>query len=252
MTHKSIPLPVAGRNVRLVNLNNRLYVPLRFLIEELDMSWSGQKKRLLGMTERWKLADLLVTGNRRSTQQPCLPVALVTPYLWSLRPHNPETRAALERLRDQWEPALFAYLRFGTGELANVGGFLITEIERSLLPLVKECEDLKKAVGDLKKREAEATSAEYGRIAQKRWDKKQIEKSVFLGIAARNNEGKTNSEIARETGLSRTTVSLFLDGHYRSATAQAARQELLAAGWAKTHHNKNAAQEGRYVSMQRA
>lgn len=229
MTHKSTALQVAGRNVRLVNLNNRLYVPLRFLIEELDMSWSGQKKRLLGMTERWKLADLLVTGNRRSTQQPCLPVALVTPYLWSLRPHNPETRAALERLRDQWEPALFAYLRFGTGELANAGGFLIAEIERSLLPLVKKCEDLRRRVSELEAARIQTASDLARSAARDRWGNKCANKAMLINVARMHADGKTKSDIAREVGVSRTTVSLFLSGKYKTAAADEAMAEFLSA-----------------------
>lgn len=230
MTHKSIALPVAARTVRLVHLNNRLYVPLRFLVEEtLDMNWGGQRKRLLAMAKRWKLADLLVSGKRRSVQQPCLPVALVTPYLWSLRPTRPETLAVLERLRDQWEPALFAYLCFDTSELANVGGFMIAEVERIMLPLVKEREDLRRQLAEAKRPTVNILSAPV----QAR-DRETTPAETFMEIARLNNEGMSNTDIARRVKVSRVMVSQFLNGKYATGHAKTAWAELASSGWKKT------------------
>jgi hypothetical protein len=218
MTHKSTALQVAGRTVRLVNLNNRLYVPMRFLVEDtLGMRWDGQRKRLAGMSARWRMADLLVTGNRKTVQQLCLPVGLLLPYLWMIRPSRPEVFEMLERLRDRWEESLLAYLKFDGSELANAGGFMLAEIERATLPLIARIDDLK--------RQAAAAEPPARTLAEKRW-KEPFGEADFLEMARRNRAGESKAAIADDMGCSRTTVSLFLSGKYRTPEAMSAMEKL--------------------------
>lgn len=226
MTHKSTALQVAGRTVRLVNLNSRLYVPMRFLVEDtLGMRWDSQRKRLAGMAGRWKMADLLVAGNHKTVQQPCLLAALLLPYLWMIRPSRPEVFDRLERLRDRWEESLLAYLKFDGSELANTGGFMLAEIERATLPLISRVAEMEAAMT------ANEPTATAGRaLAEKRW-KTPLTEADFLEIAARHDAGEINSKIAASIGVSRTSISLFLSGKYKTAEADAAMKKLSELGW---------------------
>jgi len=231
MSHKSTALQVAGRTVRLVVVNSRIYVPLRFLVEEtLDMRWEGQRKRLAALAQRWRMADLLVSGQRKMHQQPCLPAGMVLPFLWLLRPTKPEILTRLERLRDGWDAALMAYLKLDGSELANIGSFQIAEIERSTLPLIAQ-------ITELEKRLAEARSGPVppGRVmAEQRWKKESLNGDSFREMARLNDQGKTLAAIARILGCSRTTVSLFLAGKYKTGAAGKVFDELVGAGWKKT------------------
>lgn len=228
MTHKSTALQVAGRTVRLVFVNNRIYVPLRFLVEEtLDMRWEGQRKRLGALAQRWRMADLLVAGQRKVLQQPCLPAGMVPPFLWLLRPTNPETLARLERLRDGWDSALMAYLKLDGSELANIGSFQIAEIERSTLPLIAQ-------IAELEKRLTEARSSQpapYQVMAKQRWKNEAINGDSFREMARLSDQGKTPTEIAGIVGCSRSTASLFLAGKYKTGAAGKVLDELVGAGW---------------------
>jgi len=228
MTHKSTALPVAGRTVRLVVVEHRLYVPLRFLIEEtLDMRWEGQRKRLAALARRWKMADLLVAGQRKVLQQPCLPVGMVLPYLWLLRPTRPATLALLERLRDGWDAALMAYLKLDCSELANIGSFQLAEIERATLPLIARIGELKKLLTEAKS----SQPAPYQVMAKQRWKNEAINGDSFREMARLSDEGKTPTEIAGIVGCSRSTASLFLSGKYRTGAAGKILDELLESGW---------------------
>ncbi len=226
MTHQSTALQVAGRNVRLVNLDNRLYVPMRFLVEDtLGMDWSGQRKRLAGMTARWKMADLLVAGQRKVRQQPCLPVGMVLPYLWLLRPTRPDTLAQLESLRDAWDAALMAYLRADDSELVSIGSFLMAEIEKVALKHVARADALELALADAKK----ARPAPAQVMAKERWKSQSMDGNSFREIARLKEEGSSLSDIAKAVGCSRTTVSLFLAGKYRNGEAGKVFDELALA-----------------------
>ncbi len=233
MTHKSTALQIAGRTIRIVNVDNRLYVPMRFFVEDaLDMHWSGQRKRLATLARRWKMADLLVAGQRKVVQQPCLPVGLVLPYLWLLRPTRPDTLALLERLRDGWDNALMAYLKFDGGELANTGSFLLAEIERATAPLIAQIEALEMRLAKAQQPILNVVE----KPINARWRGETMKASTFLEIARLNSEGKNNQEIADAVKMSRTTVSLFLDGKYKSGHAQEAWSELQATGWIKNQN----------------
>lgn len=231
MTHKSTALQVAGRTVRLVVVDNRLYVPLRFLVEEtLDMRWEGQRKRLAALGRRWRMADLLVAGQRKVVQQPCLPVGMVLPYLWLLRPTRPETQALLERLRDGWDAALMACLKLDGSELANIGSFQLAGIGRATLPLLAR-------IGELEKQLAEAgppsLAAASLALTNARKNEAAAGADTFLEMARLNNDGRNNTEIAAALGISRTTVSLFLNGRYKTGGARDAWDKLAASRWRK-------------------
>lgn len=230
MTHKSTALQIAGRTLRLVNVSDRLYVPMRFFVEEtLDMNWGGQRKRLTVMAQRWKIADLLVAGQRKVTQQPCLPVGLLLPYLWLLRPGKPATIDLLDRLRDGWEAALLSYLHFSGSELANTGSFMTTEIERAMLPLIEDIGRLKKENAQLKTQLGEKAKPTVNVLSNPigaRGDQQTMEKETFLEMARLKTEGYSKAAIAQRLGCSRTTVSLFLDGKYQSGHAAFAWSEL--------------------------
>lgn len=233
MTHKSTALQIAGRTVRLVNVSNRLYVPMRFFVEEtLDMNWGGQRKRLTLMAQRWKMAELLVAGQRKVTQQPCLPVGLLLPYLWLLRPSKPATIDLLERLRDGWEVALLSYLHFNGSELANTGSFMTAEIERAMLPLIEDNARLKKEITTLKTQLTEKAKPTVNVLSNPigaRNDQQTMGKETFLEMARLKTEGYSKAAIAQHLGCSRTTVSLFLDGKYQSGHAALAWDELQSS-----------------------
>lgn len=227
MAHKSTALQIAGRVVRVVNVDNRLYVPLRFLVEEtLDMRWEGQRKRLAALARRWKMADLLVSGQRKVLQQPCLPVGLVLPYLWLLRPTRPETLALLERVRDGWDGALMAYLLAEQSELASIGSFLVAEVEKIAGAWMAKSDTLEAELAKAKK--ARPVPAEA--MARERWKNQSINGDSFREIARLNELGKTPTEIAKAVGCSRSTAALFLAGKYKTGVAEKVMDELLKSG----------------------
>ena len=233
-------LDVAGLPVTATLTDNRLEIPMRTLLTRtLGMAYTPQGVKLAQWTDRLQIRRRKVCG----VVQPCLPAHRLTPFLWSLSPRRPETRAKLKRLQDGWDTALLAWHGVRTDEVDGPGAWLsrvIAEVSST-------------ARHDLARLEARAVAAEQraealaGQLAaasrpvihvvdspvQARWGAQASSEGDFLDMARLHDEGLTATEIAERFGCSRTKVSLFLDGKYASGAARTAWASLKEKGWSR-------------------
>lgn len=239
MTHSTITLEVSGLPVTAAVIHNRLELPMRSLIAgTLGMHFAAQAKKLKRLAARFQVRQRDVAIGQRAGTEPCLPAHRLTAFLWTLTPRRPDVRDKLARLQDGWDSALLAWHGVKTDDIGGPGAWLARVVADASRAAKREADELRAENGRLQQALAEAQASQkiYKVLPTPvscRWDGKAKGDGVFLEIAKMNADGLNNAEIAKRTGCSRTTVSLFLDGKYRSGAAKSAWDTLHASGWKK-------------------
>ncbi len=247
MTHSTMTIEVAGLPVTAAVIHNRLEVPMRRLIVgTLGMNFGPQAKKLKRLAARFQVRPREVAIGDVSGSEPCLPAHRLTAFLWTLAPRRPEIREKLALLQDGFDTALLAWHGVKTDDIDGPGNWLARVVASASLSAKREADDLRAQLAR-SRQEAEDLRVDHLRLQQRlteatrpetasqgvgaaracRWIKHQpMTKETFLEMDRLYAAGNSLAEVARQLGCSRTAVSLFLDGKYKSNAAQEALSEL--------------------------
>ncbi len=223
-------IAVGGVSILSVNAKGYLYIPVRPLLNTLGMVWSRKCSAAKTIRSLHAITLNVRLGSGGWERFDCIRAHRVEGLLWSLLPRKQQSRVILEELRDTW-PKTLAAMFPNCPEIFSDAGSLLVRVTEAAGRADKET--IQKLEAEIRAKEkviADLRSGTWTPVAARYTDRVKLSKAdAYVRMWELKQQGMDNAAIAREVGVSRTVVSLFLSGKYHDNESTRAAHKIIAA-----------------------
>lgn len=240
-------IDVGGVGVLSVKANGYLYIPVKPLMETLEMSWSAKSRVVAHAIHNLRAQSLNVRlGSGGWDKYVCIRAFRLECLLWLLQPRKPISRARLDQFREAWPRALTArFVADCPSEIEDCGSVIAMFCERNGREEKKQIQALETALRNKDKEIADLRNGTWNMVNARYPDRVKLDNvEAFVKMWELKQQGMDNAAIAREVGKSRTAVSLFLSGKYHDNESTRAAQKIIAGRMREAKRTKTAATTG--------
>lgn len=112
------PVTFHGDTIFCIDYQNQPFTPMKPIVQNMGLDWSGQAAKLNANKERWGVSIIEIPSNGGEQEMLCMPVRKLPSYLNSINPRKvrPELRAKIELYQAESDDALWNYWMHGRAE----------------------------------------------------------------------------------------------------------------------------------------
>ena len=112
------PVTFHGDTIFCIDYQNQPFTPMKPIVQNMGLDWSGQAAKLNANKERWGVSIIEIPSNGGEQEMLCMPVRKLPAYLNSINPRKvrPELRAKIELYQAESDDALWNYWMHGRAE----------------------------------------------------------------------------------------------------------------------------------------
>lgn len=109
-------VPFHGVNLSLVEHDGQPYVPMRPMVQGMEIDWKSQHKKLTSNERRWGVVMITTPSAGGDQDSICIPLRKLPGWLSTLEPNrvkNPRARLKIEEFQNECDDALWDYWNEG-------------------------------------------------------------------------------------------------------------------------------------------
>lgn len=112
------PVTFHGDTIFCIDYQNQPFTPMKPIVQNMGLDWSGQAAKLNANKERWGVSIIEIPSNGGEQEMLCMPVRKLPSYLNSINPRKvrPELRERIELYQAESDDALWNYWMHGRAE----------------------------------------------------------------------------------------------------------------------------------------
>ncbi|MDY6234078.1 MAG: phage antirepressor N-terminal domain-containing protein [Desulfovibrio sp.] len=112
------PVTFHGDTIFCIDYQNQPFTPMKPIVQNMGLDWSGQAAKLNANKERWGVSIIEIPSNGGEQEMLCMPIRKLPSYLNSINPRKvrPELRAKIELYQAESDDALWNYWMHGRAE----------------------------------------------------------------------------------------------------------------------------------------
>jgi len=205
------PVPFHGETLFLIEKDGEPYTPARTFTENLGVAWQPQHLKLTKNPGRWGSVTMMVTERpgAPAREMTCIPIRKVAAWVGGIEPHkcSPEVRAKFTLYQNECDEALYQYWKNGFAVNPR-DGFEVEPTEGMKIVSWETWAALQEERADLLAYKLETMVGRKQRRAKQAPFHPTNE--MLCKVYDGNDQGKSQRQIARDTGIPQTHISYIL------------------------------------------
>ena len=104
-------VPFHGDTIYCTTINNQPYTPMKPIVENLGLAWTGQLQKLNANKERWGMKIIFIPSTSGEQEMICMPVRKLPAYLLTINPKkvSEKLREKIIRYQEESDDVLWNY-----------------------------------------------------------------------------------------------------------------------------------------------